>query len=393
MTTGPIAVNAVENRPAYRITDKSSGPPTVQNLNVVSRYFVHRRPMSKNGAFINGGAFRLPTSYYHQGCLAVSGFSEVILSRNSVPPGPNQVTAYRWIDGGFWSLPQLTSPDPFPAWLQSLALIKALEKLKAQRVNYAVAFAEGRKTIQMVGDSIHTVANSILSWRRKNSLRLWDRVKRGGKQTPNSWLELQYGWNPLMSDVMGTCAALRDPWNRGADVSVKGYAQAPRAREDKISSPSGYSAYYVLRSEQLDRCWVKLWYHASGAELAALSSLGLTNPLALAWELVPYSFVLDWFLPVGDWLSVLDSDLGFSFITGRRAERQTVSRVSSEVYAQPVPGYSWTLGDPGMRYRLNYFNRVVYPNSPMPGLHFKSPLSLAHVANGLSLLASALDRR
>lgn len=34
-----------------------------------------------------------------------------------------------------------------------------------------------------------------------------------------------------------------------------------------------------------------------------LSSVGLTNPLAVVWELIPFSFVIDWFLPIGESLS------------------------------------------------------------------------------------------
>lgn len=35
------------------------------------------------------------------------------------------------------------------------------------------------------------------------------------------------------------------------------------------------------------------------------SQLGLTNPASVAYELVPYSFVLDWVLPLGPFLSSL----------------------------------------------------------------------------------------
>lgn len=39
-------------------------------------------------------------------------------------------------------------------------------------------------------------------------------------------------------------------------------------------------------------------------EVPSLSQqLGLTNPAIVAWELLPFSFVLDWVLPIGDWLT------------------------------------------------------------------------------------------
>jgi hypothetical protein len=38
-------------------------------------------------------------------------------------------------------------------------------------------------------------------------------------------------------------------------------------------------------------------------ELSLQRSLGLVNPLEIAWEVVPYSFVVDWFLPVGSYIA------------------------------------------------------------------------------------------
>lgn len=46
------------------------------------------------------------------------------------------------------------------------------------------------------------------------------------------------------------------------------------------------------------------------------SNLGLTNPAMVAWDLVPFSFVVDWFLPVGKFLNSFDSHYGFSLKHG-----------------------------------------------------------------------------
>jgi hypothetical protein len=41
-------------------------------------------------------------------------------------------------------------------------------------------------------------------------------------------------------------------------------------------------------------------------ELSFGRSLGLTDPLSVVWEIIPYSFVVDWFLPVGTYLENLN---------------------------------------------------------------------------------------
>jgi hypothetical protein len=42
---------------------------------------------------------------------------------------------------------------------------------------------------------------------------------------------------------------------------------------------------------------------------AILHSLGVTKPLSVIWELVPFSFVVDWFVSVGEWISSLEDEL------------------------------------------------------------------------------------
>lgn len=43
------------------------------------------------------------------------------------------------------------------------------------------------------------------------------------------------------------------------------------------------------------------------------TTLGLTNPAAIAWELVPFSFVVDWFIPIGNFLNSWTDFLGLRF--------------------------------------------------------------------------------
>jgi len=42
-------------------------------------------------------------------------------------------------------------------------------------------------------------------------------------------------------------------------------------------------------------------------QLSAPRSLGLTDPLSVLWEITPYSFVVDWFIPIGTYLENLNT--------------------------------------------------------------------------------------
>lgn len=59
-------------------------------------------------------------------------------------------------------------------------------------------------------------------------------------------------------------------------------------------------------------------YYISDPELFEYSRLGLTNPLGIAWELVPLSFVVDYFFNIGRAITILHDSLGIGlqFISG-----------------------------------------------------------------------------
>jgi hypothetical protein len=73
--------------------------------------------------------------------------------------------------------------------------------------------------------------------------------------------------------------------------------------------------------------------------------LGLLDPLSVAWELLPWSFVIDWFIPIGAYLDVLN---GIPALKGRFLTTEVIRRVG----IQGVPGVKspwYTLGMPTYR--------------------------------------------
>lgn len=136
---------------------------------------------------------------------------------------------------------------------------------------------------------------------------------------------------------------------------------------------------------------VRLDYELENPFVATLAQLGITNPAELIWELVPYSFVIDWFVPVGNYLSAFDAALGWHFKGGTITEWARQKGVGL-----PRPdgsgGWYYQPGQLGMKYHCNHFKMVrsVYTSSPLPRFPgIKNPLSTGHIANAMALLVSA----
>lgn len=365
------------------VTDSVIGP-------TVTRWDKEHRPASVSVPMING--FRQCTNWHHDWAdHYVANTGEGILR-------PSFGTQIFYTNGDHWSggnNMDFPSPGSPPAGFISSLEVKALNRLKNQDVNLGTFLAEARQTINMVAGATRRIAQQVAQFQAKHP-GLWQQVKAvqiGGLardlwcNIPSQWLEIQYGWNPLMSDIYGSMLHL---WHRNrfrlSTIHVSSYGKT----ETDIEQPRGgqNSSGVKLNFRAKHEVRVFLTYQMSSPQLAEVSSLGLVNPLEIIWEIIPYSFVVDWFLPVGPWLSSLTGDVGMSFKTGGRSLKSTVKFVNADVYAPPAAAERWDA--PKLGGSVGTFDRTSYATSPFPGLYVKSPLSVLHALNGIALLMQRL---
>lgn len=299
------------------------------------------------------------------------------------------------LGGNVFSPP--SPPSPSSNLINSVE-VKALNKLKSQDFHLGNFLAESRQTIGMVANSARTIAKQVHNFRRKSPLG-WASVlkyqhgnlpKSKWPCIPSAWLELQYGWIPLMSDIRGALFHLSR--RSRFDLPIVTVKSTGRS-EDVITTGNigcrAFSAVYKHNYIVKQQVKVTLSYGMADPGLAELSSLGLINPLEIVWEVIPYSFVVDWFLPVGGWLSALTADVGYSFVSGTKSTKtEMYFKGVSDLYYN-APGYDVTITPSGMAGFTRNYSRTCYSGSPVPGLYVKNPLSALHLANALALLAQA----
>lgn len=285
------------------------------------------------------------------------------------------------------------------------ALNKALQNLKDQQVQYATFLAEAGAASSMILKNISKIAKAYGYVRKgkfkaaANELRISSR-SFGSKRKPRTegeasarWLEAQYGWLPLMSDIYGVYEDVRKGFFREPRLSAKGRAADQGGQTVVLNQQLYYgkSAFKYTHS-----CFVRLDYVLDSARLQLAVQKGLTNPLEVAWELVPGSFIWDWFNPVGEFLSTLDADFGVLFKAG------TYTMYVKKESAGDMLPKPWTSGN-GHRYSqggsIHSYKydldiiREVYTAPPSGQLYMKNPLSLLHVANALALIHQTLLRK
>ncbi len=296
--------------------------------------------------------------------------------------------------GRTYTLSFASAAPSVSAGLRSQAEVAALLKLKDQKVNLAQAFAERGQTAGLFTQNIGRIAKSFSQLKRGNVKQAADALGvKPPRRMPNElgarWLELQYGWKPLLSDIYGSCEALDERSINDYRVSVSATRRLDVTKKDQPWHDGRNYCPLQYDERSMTGVKVRLDYIPSNVLLQPFVSLGLTNPLYLAWELVPYSFVVDWAYPIGDWLSALDAAFGYTFKGGTRTEIGR-GRWNLRGYKAPQSSSSVLTG----RVHHMKMTRVVYPSSPIPTLpRLKNPWSYGHAANAAALLAVAFGRK
>jgi hypothetical protein len=272
--------------------------------------------------------------------------------------------------------------------------------MKTGAVNYAQAYAERKQVANMVGDYASTIARAYRDVRRGNfsnaakTLGLKKPPKQIAKSVPGKWLELQYGWKPLLSDVYGSVA---DLGSRTRDSWIVTSKETAMERVD-VSKDFDYTwTRPRVTCQGFESCMVRIDAVPDNDPLLVFASSGITNPALLAWELLPYSFVVDWFLPIGDYLNSLDALLGYT------EAYSSISNFSKLKWSCTQSDPTFNVTSWGENYKIEewyeghreevYLQRSGSAGVPLPSHpRFKDPISLGHMANGLSLLAQAFGR-
>lgn len=202
--------------------------------------------------------------------------------------------------------------------LRSQAITEAKLKVLDQRVNLAEDLYQLKETYDGLVDIYRVIIEGYLSIRKHGSIKPGLRKALGGygvhlpRVAANAWLAYFYGIKPLIATVQSLVGLL------SRDVESKVQTVSRVVSYDLDSSRLAFQPYNGLvlaepgAGAQSARCTIKYRIIGSASKLRA--ELGWTNPAAILWAVIPYSFVLDWLLPVEDWLRSFSAFRGVQIV-------------------------------------------------------------------------------
>lgn len=133
--------------------------------------------------------------------------------------------------------------------------------------------------------------------------------KSVSKGFAKDWLEFHFGWEPLVKDISNAVELVTNPFM--TLTRCKGSAKIRSS--DTVTGGSGTSTWKRFTRYQTtyrEQAMVKILDSNS----TLLQQLGFTNAYSIVWELVPFSFVVDWFGNVGQVLGSFTDFYGMSVL-------------------------------------------------------------------------------
>jgi len=206
----------------------------------------------------------------------------------------------------------------------------------------------------------------------------WSNAKARSKIVADAWLEFHFGWEPLVKDIFHATQVLQSPMT---GKTVQANAGVPFKERD-FQKP--YSESYLREAEGivLHKCGATLL--VTDANAYAANRLGLTNPAAWAWELIPFSFVVDWFTTVGSFINQWSDLEGVKLVDPWNASTLVVKTCK---YAKSYSSSYLEVRSHGVLFSRNLgMSRYKVAFRPMKGL------SLARAATAIALLIQFLPR-
>jgi hypothetical protein len=196
------------------------------------------------------------------------------------------------------------------------------------------------------------------------------------------WLEWRYAIQPMMYDLQDALKALYDSqtrplWMRVASGGTSFY------NDVELFAQVGSAKVYSI-SQSTGQVRVGCYFRVN-PDVQAFKRLGLLNPVATLWELFPLSFVVDWLIPIGDYLGSLDAMVGVEVLSSWTSYAFE-SSMTVTGYSHALPGedagYEW--GDSSKASKSSY-NRVPAVDFNLPLPSFQLSLNANRVIDALAL--------
>lgn len=279
------------------------------------------------------------------------------------------------------------SPGPGKVVAQNRARTKFTKRIEDVQTLFSggVFLAELRQTLTMISNPAKLLRKGVDRYLLgvKPIVRRYRREpEKASKFLADKWLEASFGWLPLLNDLDDARSYLDRRFEQLLQelVVVKGTAEVPEMLSD-VGSTRGAGPITITFRTRVKATYTHVLAgavssRASSPKVINMSAMGLA-PRSFAptlWEVIPWSFLIDYFSNVGDVISGWANQ----YTTLAWGRETSIDTFLTELYDQHVsfslpliidrrwvPSSFWT--------QSKVFSRNPISTPPVPGLMFEIP--------------------
>lgn len=271
--------------------------------------------------------------------------------------------------------------------LQARQALGTFTQLAITSAVAVTAFARAHKVgLKWLSSHLNATPNSVARQRRRRGRDLIrsrekrERVRIANEiwildQVASTFLAYRYGIAPLMSDLSST-----------ADILSKDFSDNVTLRKSATQSWNGSSDPWALHLKWSgqESVVLKATVQCSNPNLLLANRLGVTNPMYWAWDSTPWSYIIDWWLPIGSFLNNFTALVGLQLVDASITRQ--VSWTSHLTLAKDSP---FTLRGDG----VGFGKRKLRTTGPLPvplTVPYGKGLSIQRAQNALAVIVQLL---
>jgi len=297
--------------------------------------------------------------------------------------------------------------DPSLKDTKGIAVTAAFANASAVSAQAIATIGEARQTVSLAADAFKK-SYKVLKYLRnvaagryndddeifrdiRDTYRRYSRnPSRARREIQNAWLAYRYGLRPLMHEIESYAEAIQKR-KQSRRLRISGYSRDVKSKDEtgtKTLSQFTATTGRHVKIEKFSRCVLYLDIDITPPSL--FERFGFGDIPASAWELVPYSFIADWFLNTGDWFrgiqSYLSLDVAGSCVTTTTRTTETYEHVDWESNLSPDTVH--TFSHPGQyeKYRETIDRDVGVKMPVLPSLNVR--LDKTKLLDALALIGS-----
>lgn len=281
--------------------------------------------------------------------------------------------------------------DPLagPTWERASLYNEALEKLNSkarQQADWAEDIVQAKATLKSA--KLGVLASDLVKAAR--NLRR-DPLSLIGA-TSGSYLQFRYAWSPLINNIYDTASAVLNV-NDGGTMRLRSSAVRKISDNGKCVNAGSGSSLPVVQFNNSGKQGCRFVVDMRGMSENQLADFTTLDPRVLAWNLLPWSFVVDWVYGIGGYLEAQEHALRFNplFLGGYMSELYANYR--TEEISNVVISSSFTVISGRAMRRDVRFKRTVLTGWPLPQRPvLKMDLGSSKLLAAAALLGSLLRR-